>query len=384
MEAARAWLAAQGDAKTFVWVHLYEPHFPYAPPEPFASRFANDLYHGEVSYADALLQPLLEPLLATGQDPRSLVVLTADHGEGLGEHGEATHGIFAYEATLRVPLILHAPGLLRPRVVADRVRHIDLLPTVLDALGLEAPAGSARPQPPRRGQRSRPRSLPELLRGHVVGPEPWLGAPGRPGPRRTTSSSTCRFPSSTTSTAIPTRPGTWPPPSRSGSRRSGPSSRACARPIRGLTRPEESAETRERLQALGYLAALVAPLRSSDGTRTPTIRSGSSGSTPSSQEVVTLYQAGDIGSAMLKAQQVVAERPDMALALQHLGFLQREAGEIEAAVAYPEASRRRQPRRCERGGAARRVPHTRRADSARGRGGAAGRMPSVPSPTSMC
>src|SRR6185295_6853020 len=128
-------------SRTLTWIHLYEPHFPYAPPEPFATRYASSLYHGEVAYVDALLGPLLEPLLQAGNDGRTLVIVTGDHGEGLGEHGEKTHGIFAYEATLHVPLVVYAPRLLGPRVVRSPVRHIDLLPTVLDALGLDAPAG---------------------------------------------------------------------------------------------------------------------------------------------------------------------------------------------------------------------------------------------------
>src|SRR5262249_54985918 len=118
-------------------------HFPYAPPEPFRSRYARSPYHGEVAYADSLLRPLLEPLLAAGREGRTLVVLTGDHGEGLGEHGEKTHGIFAYETTLHVPLILYAPRLFGPTTVADPVRHVDIVPTVLDALGMTVPEGLA-------------------------------------------------------------------------------------------------------------------------------------------------------------------------------------------------------------------------------------------------
>jgi arylsulfatase A-like enzyme/Tfp pilus assembly protein PilF len=139
--AARAWLDQGGGGKSFCWVHLFEPHFPYAPPQPFAGRFPDRPYQGEVAAADAALEPLLRPLLARGAASRTLVVLTADHGESLGEHGERTHGIFAYEATLRVPLVLWAPGLLSPRVVKAPVAHVDLLPTVLDALGLPVPEG---------------------------------------------------------------------------------------------------------------------------------------------------------------------------------------------------------------------------------------------------
>ena len=120
---AGGWRRSRGQ-RFFAFVHLYEPHFPYVPPEPFASRFRAEPYHGEVAAADAALGPLLEPILAAGPAARTLVVLTSDHGESLGEHGEDTHGIFAYEATLHVPLIVYAPGLFSPRVVSTaRAAH---------------------------------------------------------------------------------------------------------------------------------------------------------------------------------------------------------------------------------------------------------------------
>ena len=137
---ARRWLDAQGDRPVFCWVHLYEPHAPYRPPPELAARFADRPYQGEVAAADAALGPLLEPLLASGDDGRTLVVLTADHGESLGEHGEATHGLFAYEATLRVPLLVYGPR-LPPRVERAPARHVDVLPTILDALAVPVPAG---------------------------------------------------------------------------------------------------------------------------------------------------------------------------------------------------------------------------------------------------
>ena len=109
---ARAWLEREPGKPTFCWVHLYEPHFPYTPPEPFASNFRDNPYAGDVAAADAAVGQLIEPLLQAGAAGRTLVVFTADHGESLDEHGEATHGIFAYESTLRVPLIVYAPGTL--------------------------------------------------------------------------------------------------------------------------------------------------------------------------------------------------------------------------------------------------------------------------------
>jgi len=137
--AAREWLEKVHGQRFFAFVHLYEPHFPYVPPEPFSSRFRSEPYHGEVAAADAALKPLLEPILTAGAAARTLVVLTSDHGESLGEHGEDTHGVFAYEATLRVPLIVYGPGIISPRTVRTPVRHIDVLPTVLDALGMTIP-----------------------------------------------------------------------------------------------------------------------------------------------------------------------------------------------------------------------------------------------------
>ena len=140
---ARKWIDAAGDARWLCFVHLYEPHAPYQPPGTLAEGFREQPYDGEVAAADEALRPLLEPLLQAGRNGRTLVVLTSDHGESLGEHGEATHGIFAYEATLRVPLILYQPRILRPRVVSTPAGHVDLLPTILDALSLPSPEGLA-------------------------------------------------------------------------------------------------------------------------------------------------------------------------------------------------------------------------------------------------
>jgi Flp pilus assembly protein TadD len=329
--AARAWLAAQKGAKTFMWVHLYEPHFPYAPPEPFAARYASDLYHGEVSYADSLLQPLLEPLLALGKDSRTLIILTGDHGEGLGEHGEATHGIFAYETTLHVPLIIHAPEILRPREIAARVRHIDIVPTVLDALKITAieglPGRSLLPMANDGPQASDPVYFEAMssalnrgwapLTGIVRDgyklidlPVPELYDLGR-DPNETRNLAAAE------PEAFATMSGAL---------------RTVRAADRGLSRSGESAETRERLRALGYIAS-AGPAPDKKKYTEDDDPKKLIGLDADVEEVVTLYEAGDPGSALLKAQQVVAARPTMALAQQYLGFLQRETGDIEGAVA---------------------------------------------------
>lgn len=132
------WWREHGTSRRFLWVHLFEPHAPYEPPEPFASRFAGEPYLGEVATADAALRPLLDAATAAGAS--TLIAVTADHGEALGDHGEVSHGLFAYEATLRVPLLLWAPG-LEPGRPAASARHVDLAPTLLAAAGVEAPPG---------------------------------------------------------------------------------------------------------------------------------------------------------------------------------------------------------------------------------------------------
>ncbi len=136
---ALAWWKSQAGRPRFLWVHLYDPHASYDPPEPFRSRFAAKPYLGEVAAADSFLAPLLEPVL-DGREAPALVIVTADHGESLGEHGEMTHGLFAYEATLRVPLIVWGAG-VNPGRDERWARHVDIVPTVLDRLELDLPEG---------------------------------------------------------------------------------------------------------------------------------------------------------------------------------------------------------------------------------------------------
>jgi len=144
VKSALDWIASR-DAKWFAWVHVYDPHEPYAPPAAFAARFPSDPYLGEVSWTDSALGPLFDRL--AGQTRPTLVLVTGDHGESLGEHGERTHSLFAYEPTLHVPLIVAevAPGqtesTARGTVIDTPVRHVDLLPTILASTGSPAAAG---------------------------------------------------------------------------------------------------------------------------------------------------------------------------------------------------------------------------------------------------
>jgi arylsulfatase A-like enzyme/Flp pilus assembly protein TadD len=144
-EALR-WLekSAAGGQRLFLWLHLYDPHDPYEPPEPFASRFADRPYDGEIAYADELVGRLDGALERLGLRDGTALVVTSDHGEGLGEHGETLHGFFAYQTTLAVPFLVRGPGVRPGTRLAHTVRLVDVFPTALDLLGVPAPDG-ARP-----------------------------------------------------------------------------------------------------------------------------------------------------------------------------------------------------------------------------------------------
>ena len=329
VSAALRWLTAQGSSPTFCWVHVYEPHFPYAPPEPFASQHRDDPYQGEVATADSVLKPLLVPILDAGRGGRTLVVMTADHGEARGDHGEMTHGIFAYEGTLRVPLVLYEPSLFPPRTVASPVRHVDLLPTILDALGLTPPGGlpgrsvlalaeggEADPAP------SYFESLsPSITRGwaplqgvvrggykYVDLPLPELYDLGR-DPKEEANLAASRSDLMETMRQELSR------------------FRAADR---GLQRTEENTETLARLRALGYVAGAAPTSRkryTADDDPKRLI-----GLDAQMQDVIGLYVNGDVAEALALCRQVVRRRPDMPLAFVHLAFLERETGNLAGAV----------------------------------------------------
>ena len=134
---AEAWLTAHPTGARFVWVHLYDPHDPYEPPAPYSETYKDRLYDGEVAYADSALANFVAYLKAHLSYDNSLIILVGDHGEGLGEHNEDTHGIFLYDSTTHVPLILKSPaGKNAGKMVDDQVGTLDILPTVLEYAGI--------------------------------------------------------------------------------------------------------------------------------------------------------------------------------------------------------------------------------------------------------
>jgi tetratricopeptide (TPR) repeat protein len=328
--AASSWLRAGGDVPSFLFLHLYEPHAPYEPPEPFASRWKDAPYQGEVAAVDAALLPLLD---APRKRP-TLVVLTSDHGEGLGAHGEETHGTFAYDSTLRVPLLLHAPGVQTPRVVNDAVRLIDVLPTVLDFLGFGSP-------PRVEGRSLLPLaaggSLPEAdtyfealsasldrgwapLHGLLAGPLKYIDLP---------------IPEIYDLDADPHEA------TNLVARRPHDLARLRARLARlragDEMRPRvaEDPAAVERLRALGYAAggnaaALARPGPADDPKQLMAFEARE-------RDILRLFQAGDLDEARALCRKSLAERPSMSLTWTQLASIERARGALAEAV---EAGRR--------------------------------------------
>jgi arylsulfatase A-like enzyme len=140
IDDALKWLDTIGDSRFFLWTHLYDPHRPYDPPEPYRTTYGHNLYVGEIAFVDAQIGRLLESLERRRLLERAVVVVVGDHGESLGAHGERDHGIFVYEDVLRIPLIVHAPGLSQRRV-GEVVRITDVMPTVLEFLDVRSAPG---------------------------------------------------------------------------------------------------------------------------------------------------------------------------------------------------------------------------------------------------
>lgn len=139
---AMSWFDQRDEAEPwFAWVHLFDPHAPYDPPEPFASSYGGRPYMGEVAYTDSLVGTLLDHLGGLEALDDTWVIVLGDHGEGLGSHGEATHGVLLYDATTRVPFIVRPPGGGLPRDVVELASVVDLTPTILAAAHVAIPDG---------------------------------------------------------------------------------------------------------------------------------------------------------------------------------------------------------------------------------------------------
>jgi len=325
----------------FVWTHLYDPHDPYEPPEPYRSRYAADLYAGEVAYADAALGAFLDRLRSSGALDRTLVVVMADHGESLGEHGERTHGLFAYNATLRVPFVVWAPPIVRPGVVSSPARLVDVMPTILDLVGVDAggaPDGrSVRPAAAGERAEGDPGSYFEALNANLT--RNWAPLSG-----------VVQGGIKLIDLPVPELYDLAADPAEQQNlyaRRSDlakPLERQLdaltARALKPAAGPVDR-ETAQRLQSLGYIVAPAPkPARTFTARDDPKNLIGLQNRLDSALDAM---KRGDADSAERLLRSVVDERADFTVASERLAFLYHETGQLPRAIATLEAAARSSP-----------------------------------------
>jgi len=331
--SATDWIGRQR-GKWFGWVHVFDPHAPYQAPPDWQSRYPGDAYAAEVAWTDFALGPLFTRL--RNESRPTLVIVTSDHGEGLGEHGEMTHGVFAYESTLHVPLIVAEVGpgdsQERGRTIDAPARHVDLVPTVLDAVGAPVPQGlpGASLLEEINGRRGQDRPayfeamMPVLargwapLRGVIVGREKFIDLPIAElydlaaDPKELQNVSAMR-PERTPVMTNVLRGFSVAPPNQ---------------PM------EESAAARERLRALGYTGGSPAPARDryteqDDPKRLIELDR-------MLHRASELFLVGRPADAVDLHQQIIARRADMADAYRAMSFVLWQSGRPGAAIATLE------------------------------------------------
>ena len=323
VSAALDWYRRQAGRPRFLWVHVYDPHAPYDPPAEFRKRFADDLYLGDVAFADAALAPLLEAVRAVDAPP-TLLVVTADHGESRGEHGEETHGLFAYEATLHVPLFLWSRALPRKGRDAALARHIDILPTILEAVGDRTPRQlpGASLLSDRADAGSRASYFESLSASFTRGWAPLRGI--------------LQEGQKVIDLPVPEHYDLARDPAESSNlapRRLAPLRKLRAELLRFPTGPVEpgrtDADQAARLRSLGYLSG-SAQAKASYGLADD----------PKNlidvdrqiHKAVDLYERGDRPGALKVTRDLVARNPKMQLGYQHLVFLLDESGDTGGAI----------------------------------------------------
>jgi len=321
-DGALSWLTGRR-SPWFLWVHFFDPHDPYEPPEPFLSRFKDAPYDGEVAYVDETVGRLLAFLRDTGLTDETIVVLTGDHGESLGEHGELTHGSLAYNTTLWVPLIITVPG-WKPARVDQFVSHVDIFPTVCDVLSLGKPAGLEG------------RSLVPAMKGRKLSSKPIYFECLSPyygrgwAPIRGLIDGRMKFTESPIPELYDLEKDFNETVNLAGTRNLAGFRNALGRILEAEASRSSEAETKlnaaaiEKLRSLGYVAGPAAPKKKSFGPEDD-VKS----LLPyheRSMAALIMNHAGRVSEAIEQLKQIITTRPDMDVAHVNLALVYEAAG----------------------------------------------------------
>ena len=320
VRTALAWWQKQAGRPRFLWVHVYDPHAPYDPPEEYAKKFPDDPYLGEVAFADASLAPLLDAIKQTKPSP--LLVVTGDHGEARGDHGELTHGLFAYEATLHIPLFIWCPDLVPPGRDERSARHVDILPTMLWAVG-------AAKDPALPGT-SLGKSAPEVAESYFES----LGPSFNRGwaPLRGILRDRDKYIDLPIQELYDLRPDPGEKNNLAGTD-SGTFRKLRKAlleiPSGPTTRGSVGEDEASKLRSLGYLSGQSAAKTHYGPEDDPKSLIAVDAQL---HQTVMLYETGHHDEAIAVARKIVASNPRMKAGYEHLGFLLQEKGDIRGAI----------------------------------------------------
>ncbi len=338
---AMAWIGRQ-PGKWFGWVHLFDPHQPYLPPSPFKERYADDPYSGEVAYVDAQLGKLLDFLREKQLMQKTVVILTADHGEALGEKGEDTHSYFAYNNTIHVPLFIHVPG-RKPGTSAQNACHADIFPTLCALLGQKAPPhlqGESLLDIAATGRRRSAEIYFESLTAYLN--RDWA-------PLRGMISGNTKFIDLPLKEVYDLEKDMGEERNLAGSSRIGALKDALNRLMRRLKSPLAAGrqerldpESQKRLRSLGYISESGPAGRKKQYTEQDDLKT----LLPLQSRLldgVGQFQSGDLPAAEKTIRAVIAASPGFILAYTHLATMYKEKGQVPAAIQVLEQGLQKNP-----------------------------------------
>ncbi len=330
VDNALDWLKRQ-TTPWFLWIHCFDPHDPYEPPEPFSTQYEKDPYDGEVAYVDFVLGRLFSYMKESGFFDNTLVVFTGDHGESLGEHGEKTHGYFAYNSSIWVPLIISVPG-MRSGKAHQQAAHVDIFPTVCDVLNIEKPPflQGVSLIPAMKGKKLKRRSIyieslyPYYsrgwapLRGFIFGDGKFLDSP---------------IPELYDLDKDFDELNNLAKKEEMGKYR-----KELSRIINAQSLPEETGEKRQnidreslrKLQSLGYISSPQISEKKSFGPE-----DDAKVLLPyhyKAMEAMDLYRRGKVNEGIKLLKEVITERKDLDVAYSHLAVMYKEQGRLKEAL----------------------------------------------------